>query len=60
MYRIYRDGSSYEDRHDVFFPGNGTLAWQEYDPHGQSHTYRVSAVDDDFGESPLSDPLSVP
>jgi prepilin-type N-terminal cleavage/methylation domain-containing protein len=60
MYRIYRDGSGYGDRHDVFFPEGGELAWFEYDPDGQSHQYRVSAVDDDFGESPLSDPIGAP
>ncbi len=60
MYRVYRDGSSYADRHDVFFPEGGELAWFEYDPDGQVHQYRVSAVDDDFGESPLSDPISAP
>jgi prepilin-type N-terminal cleavage/methylation domain-containing protein len=58
FYRIYRDGSSYGDRHAVYFPNPG-IAWFEHEePDGQSHTYQISAVDDDFGESGLSDPVS--
>jgi prepilin-type N-terminal cleavage/methylation domain-containing protein len=60
-YRIYRDGDTYLDRHDDFFPdpSGGILAWLEYaDPDGEFHEYRVSGVDDDFGESALSEPVS--
>lgn len=61
FYRIYRDGVTYANRHDVFFPGGGGLAWLEFlQSDGQQHTYRVSAVDDDFGESALSDPVVAP
>jgi len=61
FYRIYRDGATYADRHDVFFPGGGLLAWMEFSqPDGQQHSYRVSAVDDAFGESALSDPVVAP
>jgi prepilin-type N-terminal cleavage/methylation domain-containing protein len=59
FYRIYRDGTAYADRHDRFYPGGGLHAWLEYmQPDGVAHTYRVSAVDDDFGESVLSAPVS--
>jgi prepilin-type N-terminal cleavage/methylation domain-containing protein len=58
FYRIYRDGSTYGDRHDVFFPDPGIAWFEPEEPDGQSHTYRISAVDDDFGESGLSDPVS--
>jgi prepilin-type N-terminal cleavage/methylation domain-containing protein len=58
FYRIYRDGSAYGDRHAVYFPNPG-IAWFEHEePDGQTHTYWISAVDDDFGESGLSDPVS--
>jgi prepilin-type N-terminal cleavage/methylation domain-containing protein len=60
LYRIYRDGVTYADRVDVFFPEGGELAWFESEPDGQTHAYRVSAVDDDFGESELSDPVDAP
>jgi prepilin-type N-terminal cleavage/methylation domain-containing protein len=51
FYRIYRDGIAYENRHGVFYPGGGEIAWFEHAPDGQAHTYYVTAVDDDFGES---------
>jgi prepilin-type N-terminal cleavage/methylation domain-containing protein len=62
FYRIYRDGTAYADRWDDFFPGatGGSLAWLEYAPGTSSHTYRVAAVDDLFGESALSDPVTAP
>ena len=51
FYRIYRDGVAYEKRHGVFYPGGGQIAWFEHAPDSQAHTYYVTAVDDDFGES---------
>jgi prepilin-type N-terminal cleavage/methylation domain-containing protein len=61
FYRIYRDGTAYTDRWDDFFPGaGGLLAWLEYAPGTGSHTYRVTAVDDRFGESALSGPVTAP
>jgi hypothetical protein len=62
FYRIYRDGTAYADRWDDFFPGSsgGDLAWLEYAPGSTSHTYRVTAVDNQFGESPLSAPVTAP
>jgi prepilin-type N-terminal cleavage/methylation domain-containing protein len=61
-YRIYRDGTGYVNRWDDFFPAasGGVLAWLEYAPGTTAHTYRVTAVDDDFGESALSDPVTAP
>jgi prepilin-type N-terminal cleavage/methylation domain-containing protein len=59
LYRIYRDGVAYAQRHASFYPKAGDLlAWIEPEPDGSSHNYRISAVDDDFGESALSDPLT--
>jgi prepilin-type N-terminal cleavage/methylation domain-containing protein len=61
FYRIYRDGTAYADRWDDFFPDTGgLLAWLEYAPGTSSHTYRVTAVDNLFGESGLSDPVTAP
>jgi prepilin-type N-terminal cleavage/methylation domain-containing protein len=60
-YRIYRDGTGYADRWDEFFPGpGGQLAWLEYAPGTGSHTYRVTAVDNLYGESGLSSPVTAP
>jgi prepilin-type N-terminal cleavage/methylation domain-containing protein len=60
-YRIYRNGTTYADRWDDFFPeAGGVLAWLEYDDEGAPHTYRVTAVDDLFGESGLSAPITAP
>ena len=57
LYRFYRDGVAYAQRHASFYPKTGELlAWIEPEPDGSSHDYRISAVDDDFGESLLSDP----
>ena len=60
-YRIYRDGTAYVNRWDDFFPASGgTLAWLEYAPGTGSHAYYVTAVDDRFGESGLSAPVTAP
>jgi prepilin-type N-terminal cleavage/methylation domain-containing protein len=57
LYRFYRDGVAYAQRHASFYPKTGELlAWIEPEPDSSSHDYRISAVDDDFGESVLSDP----
>ena len=59
LYRIYRDGVAYANRHASFYPKTGELlAWIEPEPDSSAHDYRISAVDDDFGESVLSDPLT--
>ena len=55
LYRIYRDGVAYANRHAAFYPKAGELlSWIEPEPDGFDHAYRISAVDDDFGESALS------
>lgn len=59
LYRIYRDGVAYANRYSSFYPKAGELlAWIEPKPDSSAHAYRISAVDDRFGESGLSDPLS--
>jgi prepilin-type N-terminal cleavage/methylation domain-containing protein len=55
FYRIYRDGSTYAHRFGTFFPdATGALAWTDPDTPSGPHTYRLTAVDTQFGESPLS------
>jgi prepilin-type N-terminal cleavage/methylation domain-containing protein len=52
LYRIYRDGLAYANRHASFYPKTGELlAWIEPEPDGSAHKYAITAVDDDFGES---------
>jgi prepilin-type N-terminal cleavage/methylation domain-containing protein len=59
LYRVYRDGVAYAQRHASFYPKTGELlAWIEPEPDSSSHVYRISAVDDDFGESTLSNALT--
>lgn len=60
FYRIYRDGTTYAERVGVFFPGDGGLAWTDPDSPNGTHVYRVTAVDDKYAESALSDPVSFP
>jgi prepilin-type N-terminal cleavage/methylation domain-containing protein len=61
-YRIYRDGTAYSNRWDDFFPASsgGLLSWLEYAPGVGTHTYYVTAVDNNFGESPLSPSVTAP
>jgi prepilin-type N-terminal cleavage/methylation domain-containing protein len=55
FYRIYRDGLTYDKRYGTFFPdATGALAWTDPDTPSGPHTYRLTAVDTNFGESPLS------
>jgi hypothetical protein len=66
FYRIYRDGSqttgpAYIDRYGIFSPdGSGVLAWIDPDTPSGSHTYHLTAVADNFGESLPSLPVSFP
>lgn len=54
FYRVYRDGATYGDRLDVLFKVAGKpLVFIDTTASGP-HTYRVSAVDGLFGESPLT------
>ena len=58
-YRIYRGGTAYANRWDDFFPeSGGQLAWLEYAPPSSAQNYYVTAVDNLFGESPPSLPVS--
>lgn len=60
FYRVYRDGQAYGDRLDILFPvPNKPLVFIDATATGP-HTYRVSAVDELFGESPLSDEVTWP
>jgi prepilin-type N-terminal cleavage/methylation domain-containing protein len=55
FYRIYRDGITYAHRFGTFFPGGtGALAWTDPETPDGRHTYRLTAVDENFGESDLS------
>ena len=59
FYRVYRDGVTYDDRHDVLFPVAGKpLVF--VDAVTGSHSYSVSAVDSLWGESALTDVVSWP
>jgi prepilin-type N-terminal cleavage/methylation domain-containing protein len=59
LYRVYRDGLAYSNRHASFYPKTGELlAWIEPEPDGSSHQYAITAVDDDFGESAPSAALT--
>jgi len=59
LYRIYRDGVAYANRHAAFYPKPGELlAWIEPEPDSSSHQYAITGVDDDFGESPPSAQLT--
>ena len=58
-YRIYRGGTAYANRWDNFFPETGgQLAWLEYDAPNSTQNYYVTAVDNLFGESAPSLPVS--
>lgn len=60
FYRIYRGGTTYDKRVGVFFPGAGDLAWTDPDSPDGTHEYRVTAVDGNYAESALSDPVTFP
>ena len=57
FYRIYRDGVTYDHRVAAYFHGPGLLAWADPDTPDESHTYRVTAVDECFAESDFSAPV---
>lgn len=56
FYRVYRDGSGYGDRYGRVYASAGllTLTYVDTAPGSTSHTYRVTAVDERYGESPHS------
>ena len=63
FYRIYRDGHpvsgpTYDKRYGVFSPdASGVLAWVDPNTPSGPHTYHVTAVADNFGESAPSLPV---
>jgi hypothetical protein len=53
FYRVYRDGTAYANRYGRVY-GQLALAYVDTAPGGSSHSYRVTAVDERFGESAKS------
>jgi prepilin-type N-terminal cleavage/methylation domain-containing protein len=60
FYRVYRDGLTYADRLDVLFPVPGKPLVFIDSTATESHSYAVTAVDEQFGESALTDELTWP
>lgn len=59
FYRVYRGGSTYDKRYDRLYPTAGKpLVFIDSKPEGGPYEYRISAVDERFGESQLSDPVT--
>ena len=64
FYRVYRgtppEGSdTYNRRYDRLYPTAGKpLIFIDSKPEGGPHEYRISAVDERFGESQLSEPVT--
>jgi hypothetical protein len=57
FYRVYRDGTAYEDRYDRTATG-AQLTWTDTRTNGQTHTYWVAAVDTQLAESPKTGPVT--
>jgi prepilin-type N-terminal cleavage/methylation domain-containing protein len=57
FYRIYRDGTTVADRFDRTGSGSDHT-WTDARSAGQSHTYRVTAVDTQLAESAFVGPVS--
>ena len=55
FYRVYRDGQALANRYGKTSNAD-TLSFTDRDGDGAAHTYYVSAVDDDFAESPVVGP----
>lgn len=58
FYRVYRDGTGYGARVDRLYSSASSLVWIDDDTGGVAHDYRVSAVDENFGESGLAGPVT--
>jgi prepilin-type N-terminal cleavage/methylation domain-containing protein len=56
-YRIYRDGTTYEDRYDRTSTGSD-LTFTDTKTNGLQHTYRVVAVDQNLAESTMIGPVT--
>lgn len=51
-YNVYRDGSTYAFRYDsAYFKPGDTLSYTDTRTTGQAHTYAITAVNDQLGES---------
>jgi hypothetical protein len=57
FYRIYRDGTTYDDRYDRTGTG-GQLTYTDTHADGGQHTYRVVAVDTQLAESAFSNAVT--
>jgi hypothetical protein len=55
FFRIYRDGVSLANRYDRYFDftGSASVAWTDTDTEGVQHSYSVTAVDQQYAESPF-------
>ncbi len=55
FFRIYRDGVSLANRYDRYFDftGSASVTWTDTDTEGVQHSYSVTAVDQQYAESPF-------
>ncbi len=58
FYRIYRDGKALTDRYERWFDPRANPIWQDTRTGGLTHTYWVTAVDENFAESPFLGPVT--
>jgi hypothetical protein len=58
FYRIYRDGTTVDDRYDRWYSASSSVTWQDLKTDGQQHTYWVTAVDKHYGESTAIGPVT--
>ncbi|MEZ0292536.1 MAG: prepilin-type N-terminal cleavage/methylation domain-containing protein [Solirubrobacteraceae bacterium] len=60
FFRIYRDGTALGDRYERYFDGNGTpsVTWTDTGTGGTTHSYWVTAVDQQYRESPFVGPVT--
>jgi prepilin-type N-terminal cleavage/methylation domain-containing protein len=59
FYRIYRDGTSIADRLGIRSPGSST-SYTDGGAGAGGHKYWITAVDQNYSESPLVGPVSAP
>jgi prepilin-type N-terminal cleavage/methylation domain-containing protein len=55
FFRIYRDGDALANRYDRYFDltGSSDITWTDTDTQGVQHSYTVTAVDQQYAESPF-------
>lgn len=58
FYRVYRDGTAYEDRYDITGSGSETT-YTDTRTDGVQHTYWVTAVDSQLAESMIIGPVEL-